>query len=131
LMLATVLSGCASGLPRPATATASEEFQVRGRIALVPPDIALSERHADGSAVAREDWTAAARLLCAQATHEVLERQSIAAVDYAAATGAEAPGLPERLLAAVGNGTGSNGGRTGASVQTEVAPILRATGADF
>lgn len=129
LLLVALLSGCASGVSGRAGAATAEAFVVRGRIALVPADVALSELQADGTTIPRSEWTAAARLLFAQATHEALERQSIATTDYAAATGAGDLGLPGRLLAVVGAGPTDE--QTAASVPVEVAPILRATGADY
>lgn len=129
-LLMALLSGCASGVPERAGA-AAETFDVRGRIALAGADIALSEHFADGTAVPRAEWATAARLLLVQAAHEVLDRQAITAVDYAPATGAGDPDLPERLLASAGAGNSPADDRTATSVRNEVAPILHATGADY
>lgn len=131
VLLAAVLSGCASrGAGRDA-ASVPEGLEVRGRIALAAADIALSERHADGTTVVRGEWTAAARILFAQAAHEWLQRQGLVVIDHAPMTAAGESPLVERLLAAAGTRAGPTVQPADASMQEAVAPILRATGADY
>ena len=128
VLLAGVLSGCASKAPERPDAIAAEAFRVRGLVALAGADIVISERHSDGGTIPRGDWTAAARLLCAQAAHEVLDRQAVAAVDYGPVG---APRLRERLLAASGTASASGDGLDAAALRAEIAPIHSATGADY
>ena len=127
-LLAAVLSGCASGTPERPDAIAAEAFQIRGRVALAAPDIEISERHHDGATLPRGEWTAAARLLCAQAAHEVLGQQAITTVDYGPVG---APRLREHLLAAQGTASASGDDIGAAALQGETTPLYSATGADY
>ncbi|MEO6154831.1 MAG: hypothetical protein ABIP16_03770 [Thermomonas sp.] len=78
-----LLGGCASTRVRTATDATGRPLAVSGSVALIEPDIELSELGAGGMAEPRQNWTTTARLLYPQAAREVLARQGIGmAPDY-------------------------------------------------
>ncbi len=72
-----LLSGCSSTQVRSATDTAGKPLALSGTVALIEPDIELSELGAGGMAEPRKEWTHAARLLYPQAAREALAAQGI------------------------------------------------------
>ena len=81
--LLLLLQGCASTSVRSATDEAGKPLVLSGTVALIEPDIELSELGAGGMAEPRQEWTRVARLLYPQAAREVLARQGIGMVaDY-------------------------------------------------
>ncbi len=79
----TLLGGCASTRVRTATDATGKPLGVSGLVALIEPDIELSELGAGGLAEPRQQWSTTARLLYPQAAREVLARQGIGmAPDY-------------------------------------------------
>ena len=86
LLLAAFLlvSGCASTSVRTASDAAGQPLVLTGTVALIEPDIELSELSAGGMAEPRKEWTSTARLLYPQGAREVLARQGIRmSSDYA------------------------------------------------
>ena len=78
-----LLSGCASTSVRTASAPSGKPLALHGSVALIEPDIELSELMAGGMAEPRKEWSTSARLLYPQAARELLARQGIAmAPDY-------------------------------------------------
>ncbi|MDQ3039732.1 MAG: hypothetical protein M3R16_08050 [Pseudomonadota bacterium] len=78
-----LLGGCASTQVRTATGPSGKPLAVTGSVALIEPDIELSQLGAGGLAEPRQQWTDTARLLYPQAARELLARQGIGmAPDY-------------------------------------------------
>lgn len=86
LLLAALalLCGCASTSVRTASDTSGQPVALSGKVALIEPDIELSEVGAGGMAEPRKEWTASARQLYPQAAREALARHGIGmAPDFA------------------------------------------------
>ena len=80
----SLLCGCVSTSVRTAKDAAGKPLALSGTVALIEPDIELSELGAGGMAEPRKEWTSTARLLYPQAARETLARQGIGMVpDYA------------------------------------------------
>lgn len=142
-----LLSGCASTSVRTARDDSGRPIGLHGSVALVEPDIELSELMAGGMAEPRREWTAAARLLYSQAAREALQRQGIAsAPDYVLPVDA-GPDDPRRQITLLSqavsmsilqfsrsHGTGplrNKHGRFDWSLGPGVAALREATGADY
>ncbi len=142
-----LLSGCASTSVRTARDDSGRPLGLHGTVALVEPDIELSEVMAGGMAEPRREWTSVARLLYPQAAREVLSRQGIAmASDYALPADA-GPDDPRRQIYLLSQavsmsilqysrnmGTGplrNKHGRFDWSLGPGVAALREATGADY
>lgn len=149
LLLAALalLAGCASTSVRTARDDSGRPLALHGTVALVEPDIELSEVMAGGMTEPRREWTSVARLLYPQAAREVLARQGIVmATDYTLPADA-GPDDPRRQITLLSQavslsilqfsrntGTGplrNKHGRFDWSLGPGVVALREATGADY
>lgn len=77
LVALTLLPGCVSTSVRNAKDATGKPLGIFGSVALIEPDIELSEITAGGMAEPRQEWSASARLLYPQAVRELLAQQGI------------------------------------------------------